>query len=187
MFAIFIMMATSAIIVPFATSQGLPYCAEDCNKDNDCANGDCLNKQGDMILGITSSCAGYDGKVCTGNRCLSSGQCSSGRCDFYPVTNEGINKVCIEKLENCVAGCNEHTDCKSGKCLNRGFGNASCSGDDGKLCTGERCRSSGQCSSGRCDRYKGLKKICMERLDKGARCNENSDCKSNNCKRRKCK
>jgi hypothetical protein len=154
----------------------LPNCSAGCDEDLDCENKKCMNPGNG-----NGSCAGSDGKICLNKNCANNGQCSTGRCEYY----SGILKKCINKVNNC-GGCNEDSDCKNGKCMNPGNGNGSCAGSDGKICLNKNCANNGQCSTGRCEKYSGILRKCMNKVNDCGGCNEDSDCSSGNCKNGSC-
>ncbi len=114
-----------------------------------------------------------------GADCAWPNECELRRCD--PRDGAFSGKICKVPLPNCSDGCNEDLDCENGKCMNEAGGNGSCAGSDGKICLNKNCANNGQCSTGRCEFYSGLKKKCMNKVDNCGDCSENSDCKNGNC------
>ena len=70
------------------------------------------------------------------------------RCDKY----SGLKKKCMSKIADGVTGCNEDSDCSSGKCWNKLTKFSTCGyiRNSGKrLENYKRCNGDGDCKTGR--------------------------------------
>ena len=107
----------------------LDTCDKGCHDDGDCKSGRCLTE-------IGGYCANSDGKMPLFCPCTWLTQCASGRCEGLEERQDGKKMFCPDagpemcrcepRLAPCEP-CNEHNDCKAGRCSRlTGGGNGSC-------------------------------------------------------------
>ena len=135
-----------------------------CNTHEGCNSGWCEN-------GALSGCRGIcRAKLATGELCVDSVSCHSGRCLCGTCHPHGIGVV--PDNGGCVVG----TDCVGGECID---GNGiSCGVCQSKVGEGIECTQSSQCQSGDC--YCGFCRRDLKALN-GRKCNIDEACRSGWC------
>merc|ERR1719223_2529029 len=101
----------------------------------------------ELEIDIPVCVPGLPGIKKDGDSCLLGCECGSGRCDFKSITG---GMVCYKTLA-VGEGCNENSDCASGKCEGTKYHPLFPPYECVYLEIGETCTTSDYCKSGRCE------------------------------------